>query len=149
MASENEPEDGNEDKGDNKARKGPAVPAQNLFAIPASGHGVDVDCSCAVALGILYQEAVQATGLMLFNNVHNQQLGQMAEQAAAMKGIIELHRSGATPACKLKPPPKESNAGGSDECKKTLAELLHGILGLSNGVPDGGGNNNGSGTSGR
>ena len=144
MASENEPEDGNEDKGVDEKPKDLDQLIKLLRA-----PGVDVDCSCAVALGILCQEAVQATGLMLFNNVHNQQLVQMAEQAASMKGVIELYRSGVTPACKLKPPPKESDAGASAELNKDLVALVLGLVGQSNGVPDGGGNNNGSGTSGR
>lgn len=143
MASETETE--GEEAGVNETPTDPASPVPDQLAKLLRIRGVDVDCSCAVALGILCQEAVQAAGLMLFNNVHNQQLGQMAEQAVSMKGIIELHRSGAAPLCKPQPPPKESDAGASDEVTKALVDLVLGIFGQSSGVL--GGNNSGSGTS--
>lgn len=127
--------DDKENKGDNEIPKDSASAAVDQCAQLLSGHGVNIDGSCAVAVGILCQEAVQAAGLTLFNNVHNQQLGQMAEQAAAMKGIIELHRSGGAPHCKHGHRPcNESDAGGSDQVLKVLDVLLA-FLGNSSDDP--------------
>lgn len=109
--------------------------------------GLDVDCSCAVALGILCQEMVQAAGLSLFNTVHNQHLGQVSAQAASMKGVIELYRSGAPPGSEPRPT-RDSDPGARavEDVTKKFIELLIDMLGAPGKPPsnsNGGSNGNG------
>lgn len=129
-----------------KTRSDQAPPTVEQLVKLTKGLGIDVDCSCAVALGILCQEMVQAAGLSLFNTVHNQQLGQVAGQAASMKGIIELHRSGAAPATSICPPPRKEAGAAEDATTALLACLLETIQVLRNG--NGGNNGNGNGNGG-